>query len=310
MTTTKTKQCQLRGKGCQGEFELNSGQGGSNRKYCDNCQKLMAKKRRIAYEKREREKRAKLPEESKGFKKKLCKGWQFGLEERFPTEMAIRKVGGKTLPPLPCLGWFKPTCGAQLFCSNCKVTRLRARQGAEATAAYRAEKEQFDATGDCPQFEKRLQRGRKSANAHNKRQRKRLAKAEQLVLDLYAEVDAAKQAVAEKEAKLATAEKKLRRAKAPEETSAGKICRAINAELPAFERFFATPENVEALRQGARSIDGLSKSQTAAAGHAIKSKDSTRWPVIAVRYFVSDATGVSYDVVARYHQSSSRAFSS
>jgi hypothetical protein len=177
MTTAKTKQCQLRGEGCQGEFELNSGQGGSNRKNCDNCQKLAEKNRRTAYEARERKKRAALPEDSKGFKKRVCIGWQFGLEERFPAEMSIRKGGRKALPPLLCLGQFKPTNGRERLCTNCKVTRRRARQGAAATAAYHTEKEQFDATGDCPEFEKRLQRGRKSANAQHKRQKDLIARA-------------------------------------------------------------------------------------------------------------------------------------
>jgi hypothetical protein len=134
------------------------------------------------------------------------------------------------------------------------------------------------------------------------------ASRKQLIHNLIAEVDAAKQAVTEKQAELAAAEQKLSRTRfAPAESSAGRICRDLDASRPDFERLFATPGNVDALRKGVRNVDGLSKNQTEAARNAMRSKDPKRWPLIAVRYYVASTSGLSYDVVAKYDKPSNRA---
>jgi hypothetical protein len=133
---------------------------------------------------------------------------------------------------------------------------------------------------------------------HRARIQATLAKVEQDVLDL-------REKLAKDEQDVLDLREKLSRAKAPEGTSSAKICRAIDAELPNFERLFAAPENVDALRKSAR-IGGLSKGQMAAVRQAIKSRDPKRWPVIAVRYYVAGTTGLSYEVVAKYDRPSNR----
>ena len=167
-TAKEMRRCQYRdraglpGKDCLGEFEI-SGQGGTNRLHCDNCQVLATRDRGRKHAARKRSER---PPEARGFKKRLCKGWKFKLK---PNQIA------KCKEPLPCLGSFKPTNGRERFCDNCALNRRRALQGALALEIYHRDKKQKSGPGRKRHLA-RLRRGRKSAAAYHKKQRELIQK--------------------------------------------------------------------------------------------------------------------------------------
>jgi hypothetical protein len=163
-----------RGAGCLLEFELNGGQGGSNRRHCDACQKLAARDRGAAYVTAHPEKYRKSCRDQRQKAAEAA-----GRDYRPMDELQPCLYRDRAKKPGPnCIGMFKPKTGGQIFCDNCRPLAVNKRQSAAAAVHYRADKVQFVIGGDpeaCARHKRRLERGKKSAAAYHERQRAELA---------------------------------------------------------------------------------------------------------------------------------------
>jgi hypothetical protein len=165
------RQCQFRGEGCLREFQLSSGQGGSNRKYCEVCQKLAAKKRSAAHRASEDPERLRKRHGDQRRRKAAAAGRPY-REMTAMRACQYRDRAGKR--GVGCLGEFMPASGIQIYCDNCWKLARNDRQRVAALALYHADSKQRQGPGRA-RHEKRLQRGRKSAAAYHARQRERAA---------------------------------------------------------------------------------------------------------------------------------------
>jgi hypothetical protein len=152
-----------RGEGCLLEFQLNSTQGGSNRIYCENCQKLAAKDRAAKHHASEDPERQR--NRNRDNRRKAAEA--AGRIYRPMTGMQpCRYLDCEGNPGPDCLVEFKPESGIQLYCENCWRLARNDRQSKAKLKSYYADK----AAGGA-RYEKHLERGRRSSAAYHARLR-------------------------------------------------------------------------------------------------------------------------------------------
>lgn len=154
-------------EGCLGAFELNSSQGGSNRKYCRACQKLATRDRSAKHHASEDPE--KLRNRNRDQRRKAAEA----AGRRYREMGAMRLCAYRDREGAPgkgCLGEFLPKSGIQIHCENCRRLARNDRNRVNKLAAYRADKA---ANGE--RYEQHLKRGRKSSANFHSRQRKQAA---------------------------------------------------------------------------------------------------------------------------------------
>jgi hypothetical protein len=165
-----------RGAGCLLEFELNGGQGGSNRRHCDNCQKLAAKDRSAAH--RASEDPQKRNNRQRDRRRKIARAAGRGYRT-MKSMQPCKYRDSEGNPSKTCRGKFTPRSGIQIYCENCRPLARRDRQKVAALALYHADAKEYKAGRRGKAFarhEARLKRGRKSAANFHGRLRAQLAR--------------------------------------------------------------------------------------------------------------------------------------